>query len=338
METSLFSFDLPPELIAQEPAQDRENARLLVLDRTTGTTRDQHVRDIPDLISPETLVVLNDTRVRKARLFGQTEAGRTVEILLLATRGPSTWEALVGKAGRLRHGSALRFSEGVSGWIESADDDVRLIRFDPPVDDPWLERNGHVPLPPYVRRADTPADEERYQTVYNRVTGSAAAPTAGLHFTARLLQEIAARGAGTAWVTLHVGLGTFLPIRSERIEDHRMHEEEYSIPERTADLVSRAVRDGRPVLAVGTTVVRTLETAWTGNGLASGAGRTSMFITPGFTFRVVTQLLTNFHTPESSLLVLVSAFAGRELILRTYKEAIQKRYRFFSYGDAMLIK
>ena len=202
----------------------------------------------------------------------------------------------------------------------------------------WLERNGHVPLPPYVRRADTPADEERYQTVYNRVTGSAAAPTAGLHFTARLLQEIAARGAGTAWVTLHVGLGTFLPIRSERIEDHRMHEEEYSIPERTADLVSRAVRDRRPVLAVGTTVVRTLETAWTGSGLVSGAGRTSMFITPGFTFRVVTQLLTNFHTPESSLLVLVSAFAGRELILGTYKEAIQKRYRFFSYGDAMLIK
>lgn len=338
METSLFSFDLPAELIAQEPTQHRENARLLVLDRVTGVSRDQGVRDIPGLVWPGTLVVLNDTRVRKARLFARSAAGRTVEVLLLARRDTSVWEALAGRAGNVRSRKVLEFSEGVTGIIESADEDVRLIRFDPPIDDAWLERNGHVPLPPYVKRADTPADEERYQTVYSRVVGSAAAPTAGLHFTRRLLEELRSAGAQVCQVTLHVGLGTFLPIRSAQIENHKMHEEEYSIPSATKELVEAAVREGRPVLAVGTTVVRTLETAWTGDGLSAGEGRTRIYITPGFKFRVVTQLFTNFHTPESSLLVLVSAFAGRELILRKYAEAIKKRYRFFSYGDAMLIR
>jgi len=337
VETSLFSFDLPPDLIAQEPAPDRENARLLVLDRGTGLSQDMSVRETPSLVAPGTVIVLNDTRVRKARLFGKTEAGRTVEVLLLSRQNARVWEALMGGTGKLR-GKTLAFSEGVSGTIESSDEDIRLIRFDPPVDDPWLERNGHVPLPPYVKRADTPADEERYQTVYSRAVGSAAAPTAGLHFSRRLLDELRGAGAQICQVTLHVGLGTFLPIRSAQIEDHRMHEEEYSIPPATKDLVDAAVCEGRPILAVGTTVVRTLETAWTGDGLSAGQGRTRIYITPGFTFRVVTQLFTNFHTPESSLLVLVSAFAGRELILRTYAEAIRKRYRFFSYGDAMLIQ
>ncbi len=333
METSLFSFDVPPELIAQEPAPTREDARLLVLQRSTGRTRDMHIRDIPRVVAPGTVIVLNDTRVRKARLFGVNRADRRVEVLLLNHRGGGAWEALT----RARPGTILRFADEVSGAIESAEPDIRVIRFQPAIDDNWLEKNGHVPLPPYVKRADTAADEERYQTVYSRITGSAAAPTAGLHFTTSLLRELAERGIRIAWVTLHVGLGTFLPIRASRIEDHVMHEEAYSIPQATKDLVDTAVKEGRPVVAVGTTVVRTLEAAWTGGGLAAGEGRTRIYITPGFTFRVVTQLFTNFHTPQSSLLVLVSAFAGRELILRTYQEAILKRYRFFSYGDAMLI-
>jgi S-adenosylmethionine:tRNA ribosyltransferase-isomerase len=338
VETSLFSFDLPSELIAQEPTPARENARLLVLDRATGATRDLHVREVSGLVAPGTVVVLNDTRVRKARVFGQTATGRPVEVLLLARRDAAVWEALVGKGGKLRPGAVLSFAGGVSGNLEASADDVRLIRFDPPVDDAWLESNGHVPLPPYVKRPDTSADEERYQTVYSRAIGSAAAPTAGLHFTRQLLEELEQRGARVCKVTLHVGLGTFLPIRSAQIEEHRMHEEEYTVPGETKQMVDAAVRERRPVLAVGTTVVRTLETAWTDDGLAMGQGRTGIYITPGFRFRVVTQLFTNFHTPESSLLVLVSAFAGRELILKTYAEAITKRYRFFSYGDAMLIR
>ena len=338
METSLFSFDLPSELIAQEPAARREDSRLLVLDRATGETRDLHASDLPGLVAPGTVVVLNDTRVRKARLFGQTATGKKVEVLLLNRRNAELWEALVGGAGRVRAGKPLSFPEGVRGTIESVDADVRLIRFHPVVDDSWLERNGHVPLPPYVRRPDTPNDEERYQTVYSRAIGSAAAPTAGLHFTERLLEEIGDAGAQVCRVTLHVGLGTFLPIRSAQIEEHRMHEEAYSVPRETKELVDAALRDSRPVLAVGTTVVRTLETAWTDEGLAAGDGSTRIYITPGYRFKVVSQLFTNFHTPESSLLVLVSAFAGRELILKTYADAIGKRYRFFSFGDAMLIR
>jgi len=334
VETSLFSFDLPPELIAQEPESDRENARLLVLDRATGRTRDSRVREVAGALAPGTVVVLNDTRVRKARLFAKSEKGRKVEVLLLARREAAVWEALTGGEKNAR---TLGFADGVMGTIESREEDVRVIRFEPAIDDAWLERNGHVPLPPYVRRPDTRADEERYQTVYSRAVGSAAAPTAGLHFTRRLLGELQAAGILVCHVTLHVGLGTFLPIRSARIEDHRMHEEEFSVPRETKELVDTAVREGRPVLAVGTTVVRTLETAWTDDGLSAGEGRTRMYITPGFRFKVVSQLFTNFHMPQSSLLVLVSAFAGRELILQTYREAIRKRYRFFSYGDAMLI-
>jgi S-adenosylmethionine:tRNA ribosyltransferase-isomerase len=296
------------------------------------------VSDLPGLVAPGTVVVLNDTRVRKARLFAQTATGRKVEVLLLNRRSAEIWEALLGRAGKLRAGKPLGFAEGVRGTIESADADVCLIRFHPAVDDPWLERNGHVPLPPYVRRPDAPSDEERYQTVYSRVIGSAAAPTAGLHFTDGMLKEMKEAGAQVCRVTLHVGLGTFLPIRSAQIEEHRMHEETYSVPRETKELVDAAVRGKRPILAVGTTVVRTLETAWTDEGLAAGEGSTRIYITPGYRFKAVTQLFTNFHTPESSLLVLASAFAGRELILETYAEAIRKRYRFFSFGDAMLIR
>jgi S-adenosylmethionine:tRNA ribosyltransferase-isomerase len=338
VKTSQFSFDLPQELIAQEPTGDREAARLLVLDRETGATRDSSIRELAQWVAPGTLIVLNDTRVRKARVIAESAGGRRIEILLLTRREPTLWEALAGRARRLKTGALLRFPGGVTGTIEDEANETRLLRFDSPIDEQWLETHGHVPLPPYIRREDTPSDEERYQTVFSRVSGSAAAPTAGLHFTTRLLSELRDHGVQVAWVTLHVGLGTFLPIRTEEIEDHAMHEELFDIPRATKKAVDAAVADGRSVLAVGTTVVRTLEAAWTDGGLKEGEDRTRIFITPGYRFKVVKKMFTNFHTPGSSLLVLVSAFAGRELILRTYQEAIQKRYRFFSYGDAMLIR
>jgi S-adenosylmethionine:tRNA ribosyltransferase-isomerase len=338
VKTSRFSFDLPQELIAQEPAPDREAARLLVLDRDTGATRDSSVHDLAEWVPPGTLIVLNDTRVRKARLMAEMDGGKRIEVLLLSRRDPTLWEALAGRSRRLKPGTLLRFPGGVTGTIEGRENETRLIRFHHPIEDQWLEKNGHVPLPPYIRREDTPSDGERYQTVYSRVSGSAAAPTAGLHFTTRLLAELRDRGVGIAWVTLHVGLGTFLPIRTEEIEDHEMHEELFDIPRSTKEAVDTAAAEGRPVLAVGTTVVRALESAWTDSGLREGEDRTRIFITPGYRFKVVKKMFTNFHTPGSSLLVLVAAFAGRELILRTYEEAIRKRYRFFSYGDAMLIR
>ncbi|MGA2977678.1 MAG: tRNA preQ1(34) S-adenosylmethionine ribosyltransferase-isomerase QueA [Spirochaetia bacterium] len=338
MKTSQFFFDLPEELIAQTPTPDREAARLLVLDRSIGITRDTNVANLAQWITSGTVIVLNDTRVRKARIFGQRPGGGTTEFVLLERKAPTLWEALVGRAKRVKPGAVFLFPGNVRGWVEKADGDTRLIRFDVAISEQWLETHGHVPLPPYIRREDTPEDEENYQTVYARVVGSAAAPTAGLHFTPRLLDELRDGGARIAWVTLHVGLATFLPIRTEHIEQHAMHEEYFAVPPETKELVDQAVRAGRPVLAVGTTVVRTLESAWSDAGLREGEGRTRIYITPGYRFKVVNQLFTNFHTPGSSLIVLASAFAGRELILKTYAEAVEKRYRFFSYGDAMLIQ
>ena len=338
MKTSRFSFDLPPELIAQEPAPDREAARLLVLDRATGHLEHSSVRDLASWIEPGTLVVLNDTRVRKARLIGESASGKRVELLLLERLPDGTWKAIAGGLRRRGGGEPLRFAEDVAAAIVGAEGEERIVRFDPPIDEAYLERRGHVPLPPYIRRADTGVDAERYQTVFARRTGSAAAPTAGLHFTGRLLADLEGRGVRTAFVTLHVGLGTFLPIRTDDIEGHVMHEEAYTISPTTKAEVEAAKAEGRKVLAVGTTVVRTLESAWDGTGLREGEGRTRLFITPGYPFRVVDRLFTNFHTPGSSLLVLVSAFAGLDRILDAYREAVARRYRFFSYGDAMLIR
>jgi S-adenosylmethionine:tRNA ribosyltransferase-isomerase len=338
VKTSRFSFDLPPELIAQEPAAEREAARMLVLDRATGGIEHAAVRDLTSWIEPGTLVVLNDTRVRKARLVGESASGKRVELLLLERLPDGTWRAIVGG---LRRGDARRslvLPDGVAAVIMGAEGEERIVRFDPPVDEAYLERRGHVPLPPYIRRADTGVDAARYQTVFARQPGAAAAPTAGLHFSERLLAELADRGVRTAYVTLHVGLGTFLPIRSDDIEGHVMHEEAYTVSAAAKAEVDAAKTGGRKVLAVGTTVVRTLESAWDGAGLREGEGRTRLYITPGYEFRVVDRLFTNFHTPGSSLLVLVSAFAGLDAILGAYREAVAQRYRFFSYGDAMLIQ
>ncbi len=347
MKTSDFSFKLPEELIAQSPPPVRGTSRMMVLRAATGRTEDARVSDLAGYLAPGTVVVLNDTRVRKARLYGRAEGGGgRVEFLLLEAPGEGgappaspagAWKVLCSRARRARPRKVYRFPEGMRGEIVAEEGDQRLVRFDPPVTEEYLERNGHVPLPPYIRRQDCPEDQERYQTVYARQTGSAAAPTAGLHLTEELLDGLRRVGLQTARLTLHVGLGTFLPIRCPRIEEHVMHTERYHVPEETAALVSEAKARGRDVLAVGTTTVRTLESAWDGRRLVPGWGQTSLFIFPGYRFRVVDRLLTNFHTPESSLLLLVAAFAGRENILQAYAQAIARRYRFFSYGDAMLI-
>ncbi len=292
-------------------------------------------------------MIFNDSRVRKARIYGEAlDTGARVEFLLLRRRDDAAWEAAATKLKRQKLGRRYLFPEAVVGEVvgypesgakNDERDETRLLRFDPPIDDVYLDRVGHIPLPPYIRREDAPSDAERYQTVYARAVGSSASPTAGLHFTEELLGALGDRGIERATVTLHVGLGTFLPVRSEEIEGHRMHEEEYSVPEETAQAVMKAKAEGRPVLAVGTTSLRTLESAWAGEGLESGMGRTKIFIYPGYRFKAADRLFTNFHTPKSTLLMLVSAFAGRERILETYSEAVRMRYRFFSYGDAMLI-
>jgi S-adenosylmethionine:tRNA ribosyltransferase-isomerase len=340
MKTSDFTFDLPPERIAQFPPERRGESRLMVLRRDTAAPEHAAIRDLARHVEPGTVVVLNNSKVRKARLYGTAEkSGGRAEFLLLRTAGPAEWETLVSKGKRQRPGKRFSFPGETVGTITREDGETRTIRFSPPVDDAYLDAHGHVPLPPYIRREDAPADADRYQTVFARTPGSVAAPTAGLHFTEEILASLRERGAELTTVTLHVGLGTFAPIRADDIEAHHMHEEEYEIGEETARLVTAAKREGRPVLAVGTTSVRTLESAWdaASSSLRQGAGSTALYITPGFTFRVVDRLLTNFHTPRSSLLVLVSAFAGRERILAAYQEALDQGYRFFSYGDAMLI-
>jgi len=301
------------------------------------------VRDLPGWIEPGSLMVFNDSRVRKARLYGQAlDTGARVEFLLLRRRAPDEWEAAATKLKRQRPGRRYAFPEGVEAEVlpdpVGAGADTRRLRFEPPIDEAYLERVGHVPLPPYIKRDDRPADEERYQTVYSRAVGSAACPTAGLHFTEELLAALDGRGVERATLTLHVGMGTFLPVRSENVEDHAMHEEEYTVSEAAAAAVMRAKAEGRPVIAVGTTSLRTLESAWGVEGLAAGSGSTRIFIYPGYRFKAVDRLFTNFHTPRSTLLMLVSAFAGRERVLEAYAEAVRGRYRFFSYGDAMLIR
>jgi len=343
MLTRDFDYDLPAESIAQQPAP-RGESRLLVLDRE-GLDRHQRVHDLPRLLQPGDLLVLNDTRVIPARLYGRRagigdgEHGGKIEILLTEKINEHDWDALVKPGRRARPGTVISF-EGLTAEIIEKDPSGRhRLRFSEPVE-PHLDRLGHVPLPPYIHRPDDTADRERYQTVYARQPGAIAAPTAGLHFSEDLLEEIRAAGIETATVTLHVGLGTFKPVTAERIADHRMERERWEIPESTAEAIRRTHARGGRVVAVGTTVVRTLESAAIAGGgeIAAGSGSTELFITPGFQFQVVDALMTNFHLPQSTLLMLVSAFAGRERVLAAYAEAVREGYRFYSYGDAMLVE
>lgn len=341
MKTSDFFFELPPELIAQEPIQDRGTSRLLVLDRETGAHHHQTVAEIGNVLTPGTVMVFNNSRVRKARVYARTVAtDREQEFLLVKRREARRWLAIGRNSRKLRVGKRFRFSDGTIGEVSGTEDPYREILFDRDVDDAWLETHGHIPLPPYITRDDTDADAERYQTVYARTMGSIAAPTAGLHFTPEILDELRSHGVVIAFVTLHVGIGTFLPVRTEALEEHEMHEEEYHVSLETSQAITDARDRGHPVVAVGTTSVRTLESAWdsTHHRVSPGQDRTSLFIYPGYQFRAVDQMFTNFHTPESTLLAMVSAFAGRDLILHAYREAVARKYRFFSYGDAMLIR
>jgi S-adenosylmethionine:tRNA ribosyltransferase-isomerase len=341
VRTDDFDYDLPAASIAQQPAP-RGESRLLVLDRQPPEAPERHARiaDLPRLLRPTDLLVLNDTRVIPARLFGRSAGGGKMELLLLEKVAERDWEALVKPGKRARPGAVIELDKLTAEVIEKRENGAAhryLLRFSEPVE-PHLDRLGHVPLPPYIHRPDTAEDRERYQTVFARQPGAVAAPTAGLHFTAEILEEIAAAGVEIARVTLHVGIGTFKPVAAERIEEHRMESERYEIGEETAGAIRRARAAGRRIVAVGTTVVRTLESAaLAGDGeVRAGSGTTRLFITPGFPFQVVEALLTNFHLPRSTLLMLVSAFAGRERVLAAYEEAIREGYRFYSYGDAML--
>ncbi len=341
MKTSDFDYHLPETSIAQTPAEPRDSSRLLVLHRDSGDVEHRIFRDLSLLLQPNDLLVLNRTRVIPARIFAKKETGGRVELLLLRRRDELTWEALVGGKG-LRVGRKVRVENGPEAEImEILEGSERLIKFSEPIE-PYFSNVGNVPLPPYIH--EKLSDPERYQTVYSRDVGSAAAPTAGLHFTPQLLDQLKAKGVKIAYVTLHVGLDTFAPVTEDDPEEHKIHTEWCELPRETADLINQTKQIGGRVVAVGTTSVRTLESAGralTANRqqlIAPFLGSTSIFILPGYQFKVVDAMVTNFHLPKSTLIMLVSAFAGREKILETYNLAIQDGYRFYSFGDAMFIE
>ena len=333
MRLSEFDYELPPHLIAQHPAGERGASRLLHLDGATGALRDLAFADLPDLLDARDVVVLNDTRVIKARLAGSRESGGRIELFVECIVGEHEALGLVRASHAPGPGTRLRLGDGVAAEVLGREEDLYRVRFAEPVAG-VLERCGSVPLPPYITHAPGPEDAERYQTVYAERPGAVAAPTAGLHFDREILKRIQDNGTNIAMLTLHVGAGTFQPVRSANIEDHRMHRERYDVPQATADAIS-----GRRVLAVGTTSLRALESAALGGArVTAGTGETGLFIYPGFRFQVVERLLTNFHLPRSSLLMLVAAFAGMDNMRQAYAHAIRNNYRFFSYGDAMLIE
>ncbi|MDA3809673.1 MAG: tRNA preQ1(34) S-adenosylmethionine ribosyltransferase-isomerase QueA [Spirochaetaceae bacterium] len=334
-----FSFELPDELIAQYPPEVRGTSKLLVLDPKNNSIKHLNMQDFSELIDDNTLVVFNNSKVRKARLYGHSsETGGKVEFFLLEKKEKNCWVCMVSKAKKQKIGKKYDFSGNVHGVIlDESSTNIRMIQFDCDIDDDYLEINAHIPLPPYIKRDDEDLDSERYQSIFSKITGSVAAPTASLHFTEAILDKIRKKGADITYVTLHVGLGTFAPVRAENLLDHEMHKEEFFVSDETAEKVEKAYKIGRKILAVGTTSIRTLESAWNDGKLKRGTQYTDLFIYPGYKFKVVNQIFTNFHTPESTLLVLVSAFAGKENIERAYKEAIKKKYKFFSYGDAMFL-
>ncbi|MCM1321194.1 MAG: tRNA preQ1(34) S-adenosylmethionine ribosyltransferase-isomerase QueA [Bacteroides sp.] len=369
MLTKDFYFDLPEMLIAQYPSEKRGGDRLMVLDRSasgnqyaaahsghSACVRHCMMSDLITLIEPGTLMVFNNSRVRRSRCYAEKvitagadngTAGKKYEFLFLGNlqndAGHSVWKAMAKNAKKIKPGSKYAFSDGSIGVIlENPDYDgteFRLIAFNHAVTESWFDVNGHIPLPPYIKRPAAEKDSERYQNVYAKKTGSAACPTAGLHFTEDMLRSLSENGVDMAEITLHVGLGTFLPVRSETVEEHIMHEEVFTIPPDAAEKINAARAEHRKILAVGTTTVRSIESAWNERTkkVESGTRSTNIFIYPGKKIHVVDQLFTNFHTPESTLLMLVSAFAGKNIILDAYKQAVEEKYRFFSYGDAMLI-
>ncbi|MFA5467595.1 MAG: tRNA preQ1(34) S-adenosylmethionine ribosyltransferase-isomerase QueA [Sphaerochaetaceae bacterium] len=339
MKTKEFYFNLPPELIAQYPPKERGDSRLLVLTRQSGIFQDSTIKSIGEFLPKNTLLVFNNAKVRKARLFATSETGGKVEFLFLYPLNASLWVTMISKHKRQHIGKRFTFGNGLKATVVGESEEGKIIEFDTPIDEDFFSKLGHIPLPPYIKRAETALDEKRYQTVYASKSGSVAAPTAGLHFTAPLLEELKNSGIESCFLTLHVGQGTFLPVRSENLEDHPMHREAYEISEESAAIINRAKKEKKRIVGVGTTSVRTLESAYSEaqGGVVAGLGSTRLFIYPPYKFKVVDGLVTNFHTPESTLLALVAALAGQENIFRAYEHAVKERYHFFSYGDAMLI-
>ena len=332
-----FDYELPQELIAQHPMEPRDHSRLLVVDKHTGEIQHRHFYDLVDYLKPGDVLVFNDTRVIPARLHGTKDTGAHVEVFLLTRKNATDWEVLVRPGKKLQVGAKINFSDELScEVIEHTDFGGRVVRFKfDGIFEEILDRLGETPLPPYITAPLE--DKERYQTVYNRERGSAAAPTAGLHFTKELLQKIKELGCEEVFVTLHVGLWTFRPVSEANIEDHKMHKEFYTVSQEAADAINKAKAEGRRIIAVGTTAVRTLESAGADGTMKAGGNWTNIFIYPGYKFRFVDELVTNFHLPQSTLLMLVSTLSTREIMLATYKKAVEEKYRFFSFGDAMFI-
>ncbi len=361
MLVSEFDYNLPPELIAQRPLPDRDASRLLVVDRAAGTCADRAFRELPQILRPGDLLVLNNTRVFPARLLGHRKGvtaqaiGKynpakreyltaVIEIFALRREDDEVWQALVHPGHKVRTGEVIYFGHGEleAEVISRGERGLRRVHLrvtEGCTVDEAIDRLGHMPLPPYIRRSDNHSDREAYQTIYAKVRGAVAAPTAGFHFTAAVFEELRARGIDTCEVTLHVGLGTFRPVQADCVEDHKMQEEPFEISQPAAAAINLARHENRRIVAVGTTSVRTLEhvARRSAGGITAGCGEADLFIVPGFRFQVTGALLTNFHLPRSTLLMLVSAFGGRDLILRAYQHAIEQRYRFYSYGDCMLI-
>ncbi len=339
MKTSDFNYYLPEELIAQTPLEHRDDSRLMTLDKNTGKVGHQHFYDLPKYLRAGDCLILNNSRVLPARLIGHRPTGGACEVLLLKDRGEDLWECLVRPGRKLKPGATVQFGEGqLNAEIEAEiEDGKRLVRFHyKGIFLEVLEQLGRMPLPPYIKAELQ--DNERYQTVYSKVLGSTAAPTAGLHFTPELLEQIQAMGVKLAYVTLHVGLGTFRPVKAEDIEEHEMHSEYCEIPQETADIINETKRNGGRVICVGTTSCRTVESFASEDGtMTARSGWTNIFIYPGYRFKAMDALVTNFHLPESTLIMLVSALAGRDHVLAAYEEAVRERYRFFSFGDAMFI-
>jgi len=342
MKISLFDYDLPEELIAQFPLPKRDESRLMVLDRRTETISHHIFSQLPDFLNNGDLLVMNNTKVIPARLIGKKEkTGGNVEILLLSVMADGLWKALVKHSSRIKYGSKVIFGDGrlTARILDKTESQERLIKFETDGDPKKLiEELGKPPLPPYIKREIEPEDKERYQTIYAKEEGAVAAPTAGLHFTEAVFENLKAKGIDRVEITLHVGLGTFQPVKTENVEDHIIHEEIFSIPSEVAKRINETRSKGGKIVAVGTTTVRALESSIDANGeIIPRSGSTNIYIYPGFKFRAIDAMITNFHLPKSTLIMLVCAFAGRDFVMRAYHSAIKEKYRFYSYGDAMLI-